>query len=142
MRKIDRAFLKRNLGGEYPNGPRASVTLLNEAERRVYLLGWNSHYRDFVHPLSTAGFYPASTPGRDRSHAEWHEAIERVRRGELEAGLILQVPADPTAPVLVAERILDGVFFGEILDEDGELAFRVDDRRPLATARAPRQQTA
>jgi hypothetical protein len=87
MRKIDRAFLKRTLGGDYPNGPRGSWTLRNDAEGRVYLLGWSSLYRDQFH-------------------------------------------------------ILDAAFFGDIVERDGELCFRADERRRLNVARGPRLESA
>lgn len=142
MRKIDRAYLKRVLGGVFPSGPRGSATLLNEAEGRVYLLGWQSLYQDFTHPLRTAEHYPADRSEQHRSVTEWHDSVDRIRRGELEGCLILQVPQDPTATDLQLERVLDGVFFGEIIETDGELWFRADERRTLNNARAPRQASA
>jgi hypothetical protein len=144
MRKLDRAFLKRTLGGEYPNGPRVSWTLLNEAEDRVYLLGWNLFYQDFAYPLRNDGFYAPgdSAASPSKGLKEWHDTVDRIRRGELEAGLILQLPQDPDADVLLVERILDGVFFGDIVESNGELWFRSDERVRINMARAPRQQSA
>jgi len=142
MRKIDRAYLKRVLGGVFPNGPRGSSTLLNEAEGRVYLLGWQSLYQDFTHPLRTAAHFPADQSEAHKSLTEWHDSIERIRRGELEGALVLQVPQDPAAAELQVERVLDGVFFGEIIETDGELWFRADERLTLNNARAPRQDSA
>ena len=155
MRKIDRAFLKRSLGGEYPNGPRGSWTLINEAEGRVYFLGWNLFYQDFAYPLCNGDFYaPVNADNDSKGLREWHAAVERVRRGELEGCVILQLASqhqeesehndgDQDSEVtLHAERILDGVFFGEIVETDGELCFRADVRRPLNASRAPRQESA
>lgn len=144
MRKIDRAFLKRTLGGEYPNGPRGSWTLLNEAEGRVYLLGWNLFYQDFAYPLRNDGFYASSESATSASKGlkEWHETVDRIRRGDLEAGLILQLPQDPDSDTLLVERILDGVFFGDVVESNGELWFRSDERVRINMARAPRQQSA
>ncbi len=144
MRKIDRAFLKRTLGGEYPNGPRGSWTLRNDAEGRVYLLGWSSLYRDQFHPLRSGDHYPDTPEARKASKflAEWHAAVDAAREGALEPCLLLQVPRDPDADVLQAERVLDAAFFGEIVERDGGLHFRADERRRLNVARAPRQESA
>ena len=155
MRKIDRAFLKRSLGGEYPNGPRGSWTLINEAEGRVYFLGWNLFYQDYAYPLCNSDFYaPVSADHDSKGLREWHAAVARVRSSELEGCVILQVASqrsedgddsevgDEGEDTLQAERILDGVFFGEIVETDGELWFRADERRPLNAARAPRQESA
>ena len=141
--KIDRAFLKRSLGGEYPNGPRGSWTLLNEAEGRVYFLGWNIFYSNFSYPLRDAGFYsPAEGDNNSKGLREWHDSVERVRRGELEGCVILQVANEDEDGVLSAERILDGVFFGEVVETNGELWFSAVDRASLGTARAPQQESA
>ena len=144
MRKIDRAFLKRTLGGEFPNGPRCSWTLRNDAEGRVYLLGWSSLYRDQFHPLRGGDLYPDTPESRKASKflAEWHAAVDAARNGALEPCLLLQVPRDADAPELQAERILDAAFFGEIVERDGALLFRADERRKLIVARAPRQESA
>ena len=152
MRKIDRAYLKRSLGGEYPNGPRGSWTLINEAEGRVYFLGWNLFYHDFAYPLCNGDFYaPVSADNDSKGLREWHAAVARVRAGELEGCVILQLASqdredsagdEDREDTLRAERILDGVFFGEIVETDGELWFRADERRPLNAARAPRQESA
>jgi hypothetical protein len=143
MRKIDRAFLKRSLGGEFVNGPRASWTLLNEAEGRVYFLGWNTFYQDFSYPLRNGDFYaPVSDEHDSKGLREWHAAVERVRSGELEGCVILQLASADSEDGLQAEKILDGVFFGVTVETDGELWFRADERRPLNAARAPRQETA
>lgn len=142
MRKIDRAFVKRTLGGVFPNGPRGSTTLLNEAEGRVYLLGWQHLYQDFTHPVRTNDHYQPELAEKNKSLQEWHDSIDRARKGELEACLILQVPQDPQAPELLVERVLDGVFFGEFIETDGELSFHAEERRTLATARAPLKESA
>lgn len=143
MRKIDRAFLKRSLGGEYPNGPRGSWTLINEAEGRVYFLGWNRFYQDFAYPLRNGDFYaPVDADNDSKGLREWHAAVERVRLGELEGCVILQLASQQSEETLHAERILDGVFFGEVVETDGELWFRADERLPLNAARAPRQESA
>lgn len=143
MRKIDRAVVRRMLGGEFPNGPRASWTLLNEAEGRVYFLGWKSLYQNFTYPLRDAGNYPAAgSDAGNNALAQWQDSVERVRRGELEAGLILQVPQDEDADVPLLDRVLDGVFFGEIVENGDELVFRAEDRCALKYARAPRQESA
>jgi len=143
MRKIDRAFVKRTLGGVFPNGPRASWTLLNEAEGRVYFLGWSTLYQNFAYPLRDADHYPAITTGTDdKSLQQWHDSIERVRSGELEAGLILQVPQVADSDVPQIDRVLDGVFFGAIIEKDGALWFHAEDRCALKHARAPRQESA
>lgn len=141
--KIDRAFLQRSLGGEYPNGPRGSWTLLNEAEGRVYFLGWNLFYSNFSYPLRDAGFYaPAAGDNDSKGLREWHDSVERVRRGELEGCVILQVANEDEDGALSAERILDGVFFGEVVETDGEFWFSVADRLSLGHARAPQQESA
>ena len=152
MRKIDRGFLKRSLGGEFPNGPRGSWTLRNEAEGRVYFLGWNLFYQDFAYPMRNGDFYAPVTADNDsKVLREWHDSVERVRSGELEGAVILQLAAQQEADeadqasatdLPQAERILDGVFFGEIVETDGELWFRADERRPIHAARAPRQESA
>lgn len=143
MRKIDRAVLKRSLGGEYPNGPRGSWTLLNEAEGRVYFLGWNLFYNNFAYPLRDAGFYaPATSDSDSKGLREWHDSVERVRNGELEGCVVLQLANETDDGALSAERILDGVFFGDVVETDGELWFSVVDRRPLNAARAPQQESA
>ena len=144
MRKIDRAVLKRMLGGDYPNGPRGSWTLKNEGEGRIYFLGWQPLYRDLFHPLSTATHYPNASDAvsTNKYLAEWHAGVELARRGELEPCLLLQVPRDAEAEVLQAERFLDAAFFGEVVERDGELFFRADERRPLTAARAPRLESA
>ncbi len=142
MRKIDRAMLKRALGGEYPDGPRASSTLVNEQEGRVYFLGWNSLYENYTYPLRTATHYPPNAPGASRSETTWQTLVDRICRGELEACLVLQVPTDPEAETLQLDRILDGVFFGEIVTTADEIYFRSDDRLPIKAARAPRLESA
>ena len=141
--KIDRAFLKRSLGGEYPNGPRGSWTLRNEAEGRVYFLGWNIFYSNRSYPLRDAGFYaPADGNSDSKGLREWHDSVERVRRGELEGCVILQVANEDEDATLTAERILDGVFFGLVVVADGELWFSVADRLSIGHARAPQQESA
>ncbi len=144
MRKIDRAFLKRMLGGEYPHGPRGSWTLKNEAEGRIYFLGWQPLYKDQFHPLCTALHYPDAPDALagNRFLGEWHAGIELARSGVLEPCLLLQVPRDAGAEVLQAERFLDAAFFGQIVERSGELLFRAEERRPLNAARAPRLQSA
>ena len=142
MRKIDRATLKRSLGGTYPNGPRQSWTLVNEAEGRVYFLGWNVHYRDYTYPLRNSTTYPPVSADAQKGLVEWQQMLDRVRDGELEACLVLQVPADSQAEEFRLQRILDCVFFGEVVETDGEVWFRVVNRVPLRSARSPRQESA
>jgi hypothetical protein len=142
MRKIDRATLKRSLGGSYPNGPRQSWTLVNEAEGRVYFLGWNVHYRDYAYPLRNSTTYPPVSADAQKGLVEWQQMLDRVRDGELEACLVLQVPADAKAEEFRLQRILDCVFFGEVVETDGEVWFRVENRVPLRSARSPRQESA
>ena len=142
MRKIDRAALKRSLDGTYPNGPRQSWTLVNEAEGRVYFLGWNVHYRDYTYPLRNSTTYPPVSADAQKGLVEWQQMLDRVRDGELEACLVLQVPADSQAEEFRLQRILDCVFFGEVVETDGEVWFRVVNRVPLRSARSPRQESA
>ena len=144
MRKIDRAVLKRMLGGDYPNGPRGSWTLKNEAEGRIYFLGWQPLYRDLFHPLVSETYYPAAPAAlkENKFLAEWHAGVELARQGALEPCLLLQVPRDADAQVLQAERFLDAAFFGEIVERDDALYFRADERRALTAARAPRLASA